>query len=88
MLVFIMALYLVQQFSYYTLTTFLMKLSLILLSMLIILLYTLNCDKTSDLWQQLKLPSKFESDLLDTVDCERKWLVNFNTGKTQLLLFG
>ena len=35
-------------------------------------------DKASDLWQQLELASELESDLQDTVDWGRKWLVNFN----------
>ena len=43
-----------------------------------------KCDQASDLWQQLELPSELESDLRDTVDWGRKWLVNFNAGKTQL----
>ena len=38
------------------------------------------------LWQQLQLPSELESDLQDTVDWGRKWLVDFNAGKTQLVL--
>ena len=42
-------------------------------------------DKASDLWQQLELSSELESDLQDTVDWGRKWLVNFNAGKTQLV---
>ena len=41
----------------------------------------------SDLWQQLVLASEFESDLPDTVDWGRKWLVDFNAGKTQLVMF-
>ena len=47
-----------------------------------------KCDQASDLWQQLELPSELESDLQDTVDWDRKWLVDFNAGKTQLVLFG
>ena len=43
-------------------------------------------DQASDLWQQLKLASKLESDLRDTVDWGRRWLVEFNAGKTQLVL--
>ena len=39
------------------------------------------------LWQQLELASELESDLRDTVDWGRKWLVDFNAGKTQLVLF-
>ena len=46
-----------------------------------------KCDKASDLWQQLKLTSELESDLRDTVDWGGKWLVDFNAGKTQLVLF-
>ena len=39
------------------------------------------------MWQQLELVSKLEFDLRDTVDCGKKWLVVFNGGKTQLVLF-
>ena len=46
-----------------------------------------KCDHTSDLWQQLELASELESDLPDTVDWDRKWLVDFNSGKTQLVSF-
>ena len=53
----------VLHFSYYTLMTFLMMLSVILLSMLMILL---SSDQASDLWQQLELASELESDLRDT----------------------
>ena len=35
-----------------------------------------KCDQASDLWQQL-----------DTVDWGKKWLVDFNAGKTQLVSF-
>ena len=34
------------------------------------------------------MASELESDLRDTVDWDRKWLVDFNTGKTQIVLFG
>ena len=44
-------------------------------------------DQVFDLWQQLELASELESDLWDTVDWGRKWLVDFNYGKTQLVLF-
>ena len=57
--------------------TFLMMLSVILLS----------TDQASDLWQQLELASEFESELKGTVDWGRKWLVDFNAGKTQLVSF-
>ena len=46
------------------------------------------CDQASDLWQQLQLASQPEPDLWDTVDMGRKWLVDFNPGKIQLVLFG
>ena len=38
-------------------------------------------------WQQLEFVSELESDLQDTVNWGRKWLVDFNAGKTQLVLF-
>ena len=44
-----------------------------------------KCNQASDLWQQLELASELESDLRDTVDWGRKWLVDFNAGKTQLV---
>ena len=40
-----------------------------------------KCDQASDLWQQLELASELESDLQDTVDWSKKWLVDFNAGK-------
>ena len=46
-----------------------------------------KCDQASDLWQQLELASELESDLRDTVDWDRKWLGDFNAGKTQVVLF-
>ena len=46
-----------------------------------------KCDQASDLWQQLELASELESDLRDTMDWGRKWLVDFNAGKTQLVSF-
>ena len=42
-------------------------------------------DQASDLWQQIELVSELESDLRDTMDWSRKWLVDFNAGKTQLV---
>ena len=44
-----------------------------------------KCDQASDLWQQLELASELESDLQDTMDWGKKWLVDFNPGKTQLV---
>ena len=46
-----------------------------------------KCDQASDLWQQLELASELESDLQDTVDWGKKWLVHFNAGKIQPVLF-
>ena len=46
-----------------------------------------KCDQASYLWQQLELASQFESDLRDTVDWGRKWLLDFSVEKTQLVLF-
>ena len=40
------------------------------------------------MWKQLQLASELESDLRDTVDWGRKWVVDFNAGKTQLVSFG
>ena len=70
---------------------FLMMLSVILLSIAILLstyttLYS-KCDRASDLWQQLELASELESNLRGTVDWGRKWRVDFNAGKTQLVSF-
>ena len=44
-------------------------------------------SKCDDLWQQLELAFELESDQRDTVDWGKKWLVDFNAGKTQLVLF-
>ena len=44
-------------------------------------------DQASDMWQQLELASELESDLRDTVDWGRKWLIDFNGGKIQLVSF-
>ena len=35
----------------------------------------------------LNLASELESNLHDTLDSSRKWLISFNTGKTQLVSF-
>ena len=41
-----------------------------------------KCDQAYDTWQQLELASELESDLLDTVDWVKKWLVDVNAMKT------
>ena len=67
MLEFLKAPFLVLRFSYYTLMTFLIMLSVILLYMLMILLYS-KCDHASDLWQKLEWAFELESDIRDAVD--------------------
>ena len=39
------------------------------------------------MWQQLEVASELEFDQQNTVDWGKKWLVDFNAGKTQLVLF-
>ena len=46
-----------------------------------------NCDQASDLWQQRQLVSELESDLRETVEWGKTWLVDFNAVKTQLVSF-
>ena len=46
-----------------------------------------KCNHASYLRQQPELASEFEFDLRGTVDWGRKWLVDFNAGKTQLVSF-
>ena len=47
-----------------------------------------KCDQASDLWQQIELASELEFDLLDTVDWgKKKWIADFNAGKTQVVSF-
>ena len=46
-----------------------------------------KCDQASELWQQLELAFELEFDLQGTVDWGKKWLVDFNAGKRQLLSF-
>ena len=46
-----------------------------------------KCNQVYDLWQHLEFASETESDLRDTADWARKWLVDFNTGKTQIVSF-
>ena len=46
-----------------------------------------KCDQESDLWQQLELASELASNLWDTVDWGRKWLIDSSAGKSQLVSF-
>ena len=61
-------------------------LSVILLYMLMMLISILT-DQASDQWQQLELASELGSDLRDNVDWGKMWLVDFNVGEIQLVLF-
>ena len=88
MLEFFKALFLVLQFSYYILMIFLMNIICNIAIYVDDTILCSKCDQASDLWKQLIFASELESDLRYTVDCGRKWLVNFNAGKTQLVLFG
>ena len=45
-----------------------------------------GCDQASDLWRQHELASELESNIRGTVDSGWKWLIDFNAGKTQLVL--
>ena len=71
--------------SYYTLMTFVMSLSVIFDIYPDDTTHCSKCDKASDLWQQLELVSKLEPDLQGCVGWGRKWLVDFNAVKTQLV---
>ena len=46
-----------------------------------------KCDQGSDLWKQLRLASELEFDQRDTVDWGKKWAVDFNARRTQLVSF-
>ena len=82
---FLRAYFLVEHFSCYTSMTFLMTLSVILLSMLMILLSNLSVIRhLIYLWQQLELASEPGSDLQYTGEgeVEWKWIGDFNVRKT------
>ena len=77
--------FLVLHFSYYTLVTFLMMLSVISLSLMILLsmqsvIRHLICGNNLIWLLNLNL-------IYETLDSGKKWLVDFNAGKTQLVLF-
>ena len=84
-LVLLKAPFLVLHFSHYTSVTFLLILSIIQLSMLMILISTLSVIRHQ--WQQLELASELESDLSGTVDWTRNWHIDFIAGKTQFVSF-
>ena len=58
----------------------------ILISVMMILLST-KCHQASNLWQHVELTSFLECDLWDTGECNRKYHVDFNAGKTQFVWF-
>ena len=82
MLEFLKAPFLVLHF----LMTFLVMLSVILLSMLMILLSILSVISHL-ICGNVEFALELESDLQDSVDWSRKWLVDFNSGETQLVSF-
>ena len=79
MLVFLKAPFLVLHFSYYTSMTFLMLLA-ISLSTLMILLSTLSVIR------HLIFGNRLVSEL-EYAEWDKKWLLDFNAGKTQLFSF-
>ena len=46
-----------------------------------------KCDQEFDLWQQIELALQLVSNLRDMVNWDRKWLVNFNAQKNQVVSF-
>ena len=78
--------FLVLQFSCCILMTFLMMLSVILLSMLMILLSTLSVIRHRICGNSLKWLLNLNL-IYETLDWGKKWLVDFNAGETQLVLF-
>ena len=86
MLEFLKAPFLVLHFSYYTLMIFLTMLSVMLLSMLMTLLSILSvighliCGNNLTWLLNLNL-------IYETLDWGKKWLVDLNAGKTQLVPF-
>ena len=47
-----------------------------------------KCDQAFDLWQQIDLTFELESDIQNPVNWGKKWLVDFNAGKTQVVQIG
>ena len=46
-----------------------------------------KCDRASDLWKKQELASEFKSDLPDTEDWDKEWLLDFSAGKSQFNSF-
>ena len=84
---FLKAPFLVLHFSYNTLMIFLTNVICDIAIYADDTTFYFKSDWASDLWQQLELASELESDLSDTMDWGKKWLVDFDVGKTQLVLF-
>ena len=85
MLEFLKAPFLVLHFSYYTLMTFLMVLSVILPSMLMILLSILSVIRHLICGNNLNW--LLNLNLVWSMNWGKKWLVDLNAGKTQLVSF-
>ena len=86
MLGFLKAPFLVLHFSCYTLMTFLTILCVILLSMLMILLSILSVIRYLICGNNLKWLLNLNL-IYETLDWDKKWFVDFNTGKPQLVSF-
>ena len=86
MLEFLKAPFLVLHFSYYTLMTFLLMLSVIFLSMQMILLSILSVIRYQIFGSNLNWLLNLML-IHETVDWGKKWLVDFSAGNTQLVSF-
>ena len=64
-----------------------MILSVIFLSMLMMLIFTRDMFDLLILCQQLKLACELEFNLGNILDWATTWLVDFNAGKAQVVLF-
>ena len=84
---FLKAPFLVLHFSYYKLMTFLMTLSVILLSMLMIILYILGGTGRLICGNNLNWLLNLNLIYERLWTGSKKWLVDFNAGKTQLVSF-
>ena len=51
------------------------------------LIDTIKHDGAYKLWQNLKLAFQAKSGLWDAADWGKKWVVNFNSGITQIVSF-
>ena len=47
--------------------------------------YSNKFDQASDLWLEIEVASELQSDLQDTMEWGKKWLVDLNAGKIQLV---